>query len=136
MRLRTAVLLVLVLVAQQVAAGECWTLTSLKGQIATSDEKYAFQPDKFSKPILLCFNDDGTGSVSGEDTRFVSFGRSTLIGWAQNKGIELVEAYQIDRTNGEVHFIKTRIGTATVLPGAPDVVSAFVGVAVRVRVSE
>lgn len=48
-------------------------------------------------------------------------------GFVQNEGIELSESYQIDRKAGAVLFIKSRIGTATVLPGAPDIVGAFVG---------
>ncbi len=82
--------------------------------------------------MVLCF-DEKTGSVSGDDTHLERFGASTLAGWATNNGIELFEVYQIDRINGKVLFTKTRIGSSTVLPGAPDVVGAFVGKAVRMR---
>ena len=123
----------LALVAQHASAKECWALTDLKGQIAVSSDKYVFQPDKFSNPMVLCFNDEKTGTVSGDDTRFVRFGVSTLVGWAENKDIELVEAYQIDRVNGKVLFTKSRIGTASVIPGGPDLVGAFIGKAVRLK---
>ena len=119
------------LAAQSASAKECWALTDLEGQIAFSPDKYVFQPDKFSRPIVLCFNDEKTGTVSGDDTTFIRFGTSTLVGLAANKGIELVEAYQIDRVNGKVLFTKSRIGTATVIPGGPDLVGAFVGKALR-----
>ena len=122
---------VLALAAQQATAKECWALTELRGQIAASPDKYVFQSDKFSNPMVLCFNDEKTGTVSGDDTKFVRFGRSTLVGWAENKGIELVESYQIDRINGRVLFTKSRIGTATVIPGGPDIAGAFVGKAAR-----
>ncbi len=117
----------------QAYAKECWALTNLKGQMAASTDKYVFVPDAFSNPMVLCFNDDNTGTVTGDDTQFVRFGTSTLFGWVTNKGIELVETYQIDRVNGKVLFVKSRIGTATVLPGGPDVVSAFVGTATRIK---
>ena len=81
--------------------------------------------------MILCFNDDDSGSVTGDDTAFVKFGASTLVGIAQNKGIELVETYQLDRAAGKVLFTKSRIGTATVLPSMPDVIGAFVGTATR-----
>ena len=121
------------LVAHQVSAKECWALTDLKGQLATSPDKYQFRADKFSNPMVLCFNDDETGTVSGDDTAFRLFGKSTLIGWVQNGGLELVETYQIDRVSGKVLFTKTRIGTATAFPGFPDVIGAFVGTAVELR---
>ena len=121
------------LTAQSAAASECWALTHLQGQLAASTEKYSFVSDSFSKPMLLCFYDDNSGTVSGDDTRLVKFGTSTLIGWATNRGIELVTTYQIDRVNGKVLFTKSRIGTATVLPNGPDVVSAFVGRAERIK---
>ena len=126
-----AVAAVLALVAQGATAKEYWALTELQGQIAASPDKYVFQSDRFSNPMVLCFNDETAGTVSGDDTRFVRFGTSTLVGWAQNKGIELVESYQIDRVNGRVLFTKSRIGTATVIPGGPDIAGAFVGKAVR-----
>ncbi len=76
---------------------ECWVLTRLEGHMAASTDRYKFVPDKFSTPMVLCFNDDNTGTVTGDDTKFVKFGASTLVGWATNQGIELIETYQIDR---------------------------------------
>ncbi|UWX58538.1 hypothetical protein NY406_04550 [Chlorobaculum sp. MV4-Y] len=121
------------LTAQAVLAKECWLLTKLEGNIAMSTDKYAFVPDKFSNPIVLCFNDDNTGTVTDDNTQFVKFGASTLVGLATNQGIELIETYQIDRVKGKVLFTKSRIGTATVLPNGPDVVSACVGNAERIK---
>ena len=96
--------------------------------MAASAVDYKFEADKFSTPMILCF-DGEHGSVSGDDTQFVKFGDSTLGGWVKNDGLELFEVFQIDRTNGKVFFTKSRIGTSSVLPGATDVVSAFVGTA-------
>lgn len=118
-------------VSQSASAKECWALTEMKGQIAFSVDKYVFQLDKFSNPMVLCF-EDKSGSVSGDDTHLMRFGTSTLAGWATNKGIELFEVYQIDRINGKVLFTKSRIGTDTLILGGPDVVGAFVGKAVKV----
>ena len=115
------------LIAVNSYAKECWAITDMKGQMAPSTNKYEFEKDKFSNPMVLCFNDDKTGSVTGDDTQFVKFGSSTLIGWATNKGIELAEVYQIDRLNQKALFTKSRIGTQTVVPNGPDVVAAFVG---------
>ena len=127
MSFRYLFVLACMFVAHGAFAKECWALTNLQGYIAASTDKYSFGPDKFSNPMVLCFNDDNTGSVTGDDTQFVKFGTSTLVGWATNKGIELIETYQIDRINGKVLFSKSRIGTATVIPNGPDIVSAFVG---------
>ena len=127
--------LALVLCASSVGtavAKECWVLSSLKGLSAASVDKWSFSSDGFSNPMVLCFNDDGTGSVAGDDTPLTRFGTSTLVGFVKNEGIELSESYQIVRKAGTVLFIKSRIGTATVLPGAPDIVGAFVGKAVRI----
>jgi hypothetical protein len=128
-QLLTAV--VFALTTQLALANECWTLTDLKGQIAVSPDSYEFQADEFSNPMVLCFNEDGTGTVTGDDTKFVMFGKSTLMGWAANREIELAETYQIDRVNGKVLFIKSRIGTASVVPGGPDVAGAYIGNASR-----
>ena len=117
-------------VSNHALANECWALSGLKGQMAASAVQYAFQEDKFSTPMILCF-DGERGSVSGDDTPFMKFGDSTLGGWVKNDGLELFEVFQIDRANGKVFFTKSRIGTSSVLPGGTDIVSAFVGTATR-----
>lgn len=119
------------IISQPGVAQECWALTEIKGLTAFS-RSYEFATDGFSKPMVLCFSSK-TGSVSGDDTDLVRFGNSTLAGWATNNGVELFEVYQIDRENGRVLFTKSRIGTSTVIPGAPNVVGAFTGTATRVR---
>ena len=114
------------------AEKECWMLTNVKGRIAPSNSGYQFLDDGFSTPMLLCFDPEKrTGSVSGDDTQFTMLGTSTLSGWVSNRGIELLETFQIDRSNGKVLFTKSRIGTATVLTSMPDVVAAYVGIATR-----
>jgi hypothetical protein len=113
---------------------ECWSLTGVKGVAAYSKDNYAFSQDGYSDPMLLCFESSTqTGSVTGDDTRFFMLGPSTLVGYATNRGIELAEVYQIDRERGKVLFTKSRIGTASLLPGMPDIVGAFVGKAVKIR---
>ena len=133
MTLRLLAVLVFSHAAGAASAKECWALTNLKGHMAASTDNYAFVGDKFTNPIVLCFGSGNEGSVSGDDTVFVKFGASTLVGWASNKGIELVETYQIDREKNRVLFTKSRIGTTTVIPDGPDVVSAFVGIATRLK---
>jgi hypothetical protein len=118
--------------SNQTLAKECWALSGLKGQMATSAFKYAFQEDKFSNPMFLCFDGNG-GSVSGDNTPFMKFGESTLGGWVKNDGLELFEVFQIDRANGKVFFTKSRIGTSFVFPGVADVIGAFVGTAIRLQ---
>lgn len=117
------------LTGQHVDCQECWALTEMKGQFAFS-AAYAFEVGTFLYPMLLCFGET-TGSVSGDDTRLIKFGTSTLAGVALNKGLELFEVYQIDRENGKVLFTKSRIGTTTVIPGAPNIVGAYAGTAIR-----
>lgn len=124
---KIAIIIICSLASQIAVAKECWALTHLQGHMAMSTEKYAFVPDKFTNPMVLCFNEDNSGSVTGDDTKFVKFGASTLVGLTTNQGIELVETYQIDRKTQKVLFTKSRIGTDTVIPNGPDVVSAFVG---------
>jgi hypothetical protein len=128
---RLVILGLCALLTQQAHSKECWSVTNLAGQIADSDSKYAFARDSYKNRLVLCFNDDATGSVTGDATQFMKIGFSTLVGVAQNKGIELVETYQIDRALGRVFFTKSRIGSATVIPGRPDVVGAFVGAATK-----
>jgi hypothetical protein len=117
--------------SQSPPATECWALTNLMGQVALAADSQ-FHADKLSNPMVLCFSKEN-GSVSGDDTRFVRFGTSTLAGATVNEGLELVEVYQIDRTRNKVLFTKSRIGTDTVVPGGPDLVEAFVGSAVLTR---
>ena len=133
MLVRFIAIILCTVATQSVSAKECWVLTNLHGNMALSSLKYSFSPDGFSNPMILCFNDDNSGSVTGDDSRLVRFGNSTLIGWATNQGIELVTSYQIDRVNGNILFTKSRIGTATAYPGMPDVVGAFAGKAERIK---
>ena len=130
-RLSALAFLAAITSSQSPPATECWALTNLMGQMALAAD-YKFQADKFSSPMVLSF-DKESGTVSGDDTRFVRFGTSTLGGATLNKGLELFEVYQIDRENNKVLFTKSRIGTDTVIPGGPDLVEAFVGTAVLIR---
>lgn len=117
--------------SQSVPGKECWALTNLVGYMAASSDNYRFQTDKFSSPMLLCF-DKTTGTVSGDDTSLTRFGSSTLAGWGATKGIELFVVYQVDRAKNKILFTKSRIGTNTAIPGAPDIIGAFVGDAVMI----
>ncbi len=127
MRFNLVAILFVVLFSQNAVAKECWGLTELKGQMAMGHEKYVFHLDGFSKPMVLWFNDEKTGSVSGDDTSLFRFGTSTLIGSVKNNDLELVETYQLDRANGKVLFTKSRIGTEAMIPGSLNVIGAFVG---------
>jgi hypothetical protein len=113
-------------------AQECWAASNIKGYSAFADDGYAFSKDGLSNPVLICFGDDG-GTVTGTDVHFVKFGTSTLAGYGGNeKGNDLFEVYQIDRENGKLLYVKTRIGTKTVAPALSDVVSSYVGDVKRV----
>lgn len=129
MVLRALCIVVVCFVQSEALAKECWALTEVQGQMAASNE-YKFEKDGYSNPMILCFDGD-KGSVSGDDTALTRFGESTLAGWGANKNIELFEVYQIDRARNKVLFTKARIGTNSVIPGAPDVVGAFVGKAIK-----
>jgi hypothetical protein len=131
MRIASIAVLFLALTLHSAHAKECWALSQWRGQSANSVDNYVFGPDKFLNPMVLCFNDGGTGTVSGDDTKFVQFGTSTLVGLVQNRGLELVETYQIDRVNERALFTKSRIGTATLMPSGPDIAAAFVGKATK-----
>jgi hypothetical protein len=130
---RLLIALLLTVLSLDLAAKECWALSSLKGQTAASSDGYEFSNDKFPNPMVLCLDDD-TGYVSGDDTKFMKFGNSTLAGWAENQGLELFEVYQIDRASDKVLFTKTRIGTVAAYPelGLPDMVGAYVGKATKI----
>lgn len=129
---RLLIALLLTALSHDLAAKECWALSSLKGQTAASSDGYKFSNDKFPNPMVLCLDDD-TGYVSGDDTKFMKFGNSTLAGWVGIKGLELFEVYQIDRANDKVLFTKTRIGSETAYLGLglPDMVGAYVGKATK-----
>lgn len=108
-------------------AKDCWKLTDLKGQVAMSVENYDFQTDTEDGSIVLCFEGQG-GFVTGEDTKFTKFGKSTLVSVGVHKGMEVVETYQIDRARGFVLFTQSRIGAN--VPGLPDIVAALKGKAI------
>lgn len=114
-------------------ARDCWAVSNIKGYSAFSAEAYKFGPDSLSGALVVCFTSDG-GSVTGSDIDHVKFGASTLAGFASNgKGNETFEVYQLDRERKKLMYTKARVGTDSMLPGAPDVVSAFIGDAVPVR---
>jgi hypothetical protein len=113
-------------------ADECWVISNIKGYSAHADQGYKFLEDGITKPLMICFSPNG-GTVTGTDIKFVKFGHSTLAGYGGNdKGNELFEVYQLDREKNKLLYMKTRIGTKTVAPVFSDVVSSFVGDAVRV----
>ena len=112
------------------SADECWVASNIQGYSAVASEDYEFVNDGLPNPLLICFGSED-GTVSGTDTRLVKFGESTLAGYGGNdEGNELFEVYQIDRANGKLLYVKTRIGTKTINPILSDIVSTFVGDAV------
>ena len=133
--IRTALLVNAVLLCMGVTptrADECWTVSQMKGFSAYADEEYRFIEDGIARPITICFEED-TGTVTGTDAKLTKFGPSTLVGYGGNEiGNELIEVYQLDRANNKMLYIKSRIGTKTVMPLFSDVVSAYVGDAMRV----
>ena len=126
-----SLLLALQLAAPSIFADECWSVTNIKGYSAFADKDYEFSKDGLRNPMLVCFGTD-SGIVTGSDLQFVRFGESTLIGLnANDKGNEVVEVYQIDRKRKKLLYVKSRIGTETVIPIFSDVALSFVGDAAR-----
>jgi hypothetical protein len=124
--------LALTVTAQDSRAQECWAVSNLKGYSAFSDQGYRFVEDGL-KNVVVCFTADSGGTVTGTDIRFVKYGTSTLAGYGGNeRGNELFEVYQLDREKRKLLYVKTRIGTKTVIPVFSDVTSSFVGDAVQV----
>jgi hypothetical protein len=108
-------------------ANECWSISNIKGYSAYADQDYKFSPDGLRNTILVCFSSD-SGVVTGTDTKFVKFGESTLVGLGgNNQGNETVEVYQLDREKKKLLYVKSRIGTKTVMPLFSDTVLSFVG---------
>lgn len=108
-------------------ANECWSVSNIKGYSAYADQGYKFSPDGLRGTILVCFGSD-SGVVTGTDTKFVKFGGSTLIGMGgNNQGNETVEVYQLDREKKKLLYVKSRIGTKTVMPLFSDTILSFVG---------
>jgi hypothetical protein len=108
-------------------ANECWSVSNIKGYSAYADKDYKFSSDGLHGTILVCFGSD-SGVVTGSDTEFVKFGESTLIGMGgNNQGNETVEVYQLDRERKKLLYVKSRIGTKTVMPLFSDTVLSFIG---------
>ena len=122
----------LLLAAQQSLADECWAISNIKGYSAYASDGYKFSQDGLRGTLMVCFGTTG-GTVTGTDVRFVKFGGSTLAGFGGNdQGNELFEVYQLDREKKKLLYVKTRIGTKSVVPVFSDVVFSFVGDAVQV----
>lgn len=107
-------------------ANECWSVSNIKGYSAYADEGYKFSSDGLRGTTLVCFGSD-SGVVTGTDMKFVKFGESTLIGMGGNQGNETVEVYQLDREKKKLLYVKSRIGTKTVMPLFSDTVLSFIG---------
>ena len=112
-------------------ANECWSVSNIKGYAAYADQGYKFSQDGLRNPILICFGSD-SGVVTGTDMKFVKFGESTLVGLGgNNQGNETIEVYQLDRESKKLLYVKSRVGTKTVVPLFSDVVLSFVGDATK-----
>ena len=119
-------------VSPSVGFAECWFASNFRGQTAQADEGYQFTPDTFRDGMLVCFTDE-TGMVTGNDLPLMRLGNSTLIGISYNeRGLEVVNVYQIHRTDSKLLVTQTRIGTATITALLPDYAAVFVGDVVRV----
>jgi len=119
--------LVLLLLPFSSHANECWSVSNIKGYSAYADQGYKFSADGLRGTILVCFAFD-SGVVTGTDAKFVKFGESTLIGvGGNNQGNEVVEVYQLDREKKKLLYVKSRIGTKSVMPLFSDTVLSFVG---------
>ncbi len=124
--------MLLLLAAQQSLADECWAISNIKGYSAYASDGYKFSQDGLRGTLIVCIGTTD-GTVTGTDVRFVKFGDSTLAGFGGNdQGNELFEVYQLDREKKKLLYVKTRIGTKSVVPVFSDVVSSFVGDAVQV----
>jgi hypothetical protein len=114
------------------SANDCWLARNFDGRSANSDRDYSFMSDTFADGALICFH-EATGSVTGNDLRLVRFGKSTLVGWAENgRGLEVVNTYQIDRERRKLLVTQSRIGTATHVGILPDYAATFVADVVQV----
>ncbi|GFM35927.1 hypothetical protein [Desulfovibrio psychrotolerans] len=106
---------------------DCWIASEIKGKSATAFDNYVFTDNSFKDGMLICFTDDG-GLVTGNDIPLVRFGKSTLVGVSiTEKGLEVVNTYQIDRANRILLITQSRLGTHTITTILPDNVSAFAG---------
>jgi hypothetical protein len=113
-------------------AYDCWSISNIKGYAAYADEGYKFIEDGM-RALLICFGSED-GFVTGTDLKFAKFGESTLVGFGgNNQGNEVVEVYQINRQEGKLLYVKSRIGTKIVVPLFSDVVQSFVGDAIKVE---
>jgi hypothetical protein len=132
MRILIAAVLAWWLPTAAASANDCWVAQNFEGQSASSDIDFSFSPDTFADGMLICFHEE-TGSVTGNDTRLVRFGNSTLIGWAENgHGLEVVNTYQLDRQRRKLLMTQSRIGTATHVGILPDFAATFVADVVKV----
>ena len=115
----------------QAAEAECWAAGNFSGQSAQADRGYRFAPDTFGDGMLICFTDEG-GMVTGNDLQLFRFGLSTLIGYGSNeRGLEVVNVYQIDRERRKLLFTQSRIGTSTITTLLPDYAAVFIADVVR-----
>jgi hypothetical protein len=126
-----AVVSMITLITSAAEAKDCWLAKAPQCRTALSFSQFKFQPDSWGDSmILICFTPD-SGSVSGDDLKFVRTGDSTLVGFGLNaQGLQAVSTYQIDRQSQKLLYTTTRIGSATVTAMLPDRVGACVGNAV------
>lgn len=111
---------------------ECFVVSNLNGYSAYADNNYKYSKDGFGN-VTVCFGVE-SGTVSGTDAKFIKFGKSTLVGFGGNKkGNELIEVYQLDRSNMKMLYTKSRIGTKSVNTLFSDTVSSSVGHAKRLN---
>lgn len=111
-----------------VHADEIWLASNFKGYAAYSTNNFKFEKDTFANKKMLITLTDGTGSVTGTDSKFIKMDADTLIGIGNNgKGASLVEVYQLNRKDKKIQITITRIGSDSILLGFPDKSSCFIG---------
>ncbi|MBK8727749.1 MAG: hypothetical protein IPL96_17355 [Holophagaceae bacterium] len=133
MRLELLFLLVSIpLWPQQAPKEEWWAISKLKGYSADSLDEYRKFSENGLHPLLICLGEKN-GTVTGSDLNFVKLGESTLVGVSvDERGMETVEVYQLDRVKRKLLYTKSRVRTGTVAPILPDTVMALVGSATPV----
>jgi len=90
-------------------------------------DAYTFSESGLPNSLTITIFASGEVEITGSDTPFTLIGDSTIIGFAKNGDLELVESYQIDRSNKRLLYSKSRVGTRSVYFILPDTIMSAVG---------
>ncbi|TFL13688.1 hypothetical protein CSC67_10535 [Pusillimonas caeni] len=94
--------------AQQYPAS-CWMLHDLSGVGYFQDDGYSPQIDKFSKPLRLILNGDGT-TVGEDSLAMMQLDEFMAVGMGKTDTFTTVETYQVDPTLGVALYTKAIYG--------------------------